>query len=202
MAGALASALGLGACASLWPGADVPTNSLVLGYYLPVFVLGSLAALTHWRLSEAGGGAASKPWAFEALATAVVVFVVLRVPSVWSAAVSPIPDDRFHHDFLGFGTLWALLLVGVLNGAGLWRRLLSWRPLRLVGVVSFSVYLWHLPIIRTLDATLPGPRSLVGWLALALSLAASVLSYLCIERPFTRSPWIQARVRAVEARGR
>jgi peptidoglycan/LPS O-acetylase OafA/YrhL len=63
-------------------------------------------------------------------------------------------------------------------------RLLDWRPLALVGVVSYSLYVWHVPII---EHVLPhAPKGTLALLAivLPLSLAVAAASYAVIERPF------------------
>lgn len=66
-------------------------------------------------------------------------------------------------------------------------RLLSWRPLVLVGLISYSLYLWHWPLLvfariwlmRELDW-----RETAGVIAAAIIL--SVLSWRYIEGPFRR----------------
>ena len=78
----------------------------------------------------------------------------------------------------------ALLVGGSGNGLG---ALLSWRPLRAVGKVSYGLYLWHAMILTILDQhTLglgPLPRAVVG---LALSAAATAGSWYFLEQPFLR----------------
>jgi peptidoglycan/LPS O-acetylase OafA/YrhL len=65
---------------------------------------------------------------------------------------------------------------------------LSHPALRLIGIVSFSVYLWHMPIIRALFLLLPGmPQPVFAAVAVALVLLASAISFVLIERPFIRS---------------
>ena len=62
---------------------------------------------------------------------------------------------------------------------------LRWRPLARIGVVSYGLYLWHLPLLLVLrDAgALPHdlvPRTLV---VLGVALVAATLSWRLVERP-------------------
>jgi peptidoglycan/LPS O-acetylase OafA/YrhL len=67
-------------------------------------------------------------------------------------------------------------------------RALGVRPMRVVGDWSYSLYLWHWPILVVLEAHLgraPGPYSTTAALLLTFALAA--LTYRFVEQPF-RSP--------------
>ncbi len=64
-------------------------------------------------------------------------------------------------------------------------RMLSWRPIVFLGLISYSLYLWHWPIFVFARHVL-GREPLLGEsLALiAASLIAAVLSWRFVERPF------------------
>lgn len=66
-------------------------------------------------------------------------------------------------------------------------RLLALAPLRYLGDISYSLYLWHWPVLRL------GERELAGWsvvprtgLLLAITLALAVVGHHLVERPFLR----------------
>jgi peptidoglycan/LPS O-acetylase OafA/YrhL len=64
-------------------------------------------------------------------------------------------------------------------------RVLSTAPLVGIGLISYSLYLWHWPVI--VFAEYAGDARLSGWgsvAAIALSLGLAVLSWRWIERPF------------------
>jgi peptidoglycan/LPS O-acetylase OafA/YrhL len=106
--------------------------------------------------------------------------------------------------------LWGLTLIGVCAGAlvaagavvrgGLLRPLLEARPLEWLGRISYSVYLWHVPLIAELARARPGLSTgarvavvvpatlLVGW-----------LSYVVVERPLLSAAG-RARVRGILSR--
>jgi peptidoglycan/LPS O-acetylase OafA/YrhL len=68
-------------------------------------------------------------------------------------------------------------------------RVLAWRPLVVLGLVSYSLYIWHYPIFVTVhrdDPDLPGVVRAAGGITTALVVAGA--SYLLIERRFLRRP--------------
>lgn len=78
------------------------------------------------------------------------------------------------------------------------RKVLSARPLVALGSVSYSLYLWHWPILAFARTMANGPLSPeVIAVCLVLALVLSVASYTWIEQPFRRSktPPKQALVR-------
>jgi peptidoglycan/LPS O-acetylase OafA/YrhL len=48
---------------------------------------------------------------------------------------------------LGFAIGYGLCVAGLLFGPNELRRPLEWRPLRWIGLISYSLYIWHLPIL-------------------------------------------------------
>jgi peptidoglycan/LPS O-acetylase OafA/YrhL len=71
-------------------------------------------------------------------------------------------------------------------------RLLDLGVFRWVGKRSYGLYLWHWPVFVLVTSALPGwqPDGVSGWalggIALAISVAASALSYRFIEQPIRR----------------
>jgi peptidoglycan/LPS O-acetylase OafA/YrhL len=64
-------------------------------------------------------------------------------------------------------------------------RALSAKPIATVGDYSYSIYLWHWPILFMAAAIWPG--NILALIAGGgLSIAAAVFSYRCIEKPFRR----------------
>jgi peptidoglycan/LPS O-acetylase OafA/YrhL len=89
-----------------------------------------------------------------------------------------------------------LLALVVLPPAGIRRsplvRVLEWRPLVAAGVVSYSIFLWHEPLIRWLDdrgLTLAGRSGFVVNLALVgvVTGVAATLTYRFVEAPALRA---------------
>ena len=75
----------------------------------------------------------------------------------------------------------AILAFG--RNAGFVRRFLACPPMRYVGMISYSLYLWHWPIILF---SWYFPRLENPFLLLAILFAVSLLSYLLVEVPCRR----------------
>lgn len=107
---------------------------------------------------------------------------------VW--AVSVFTKDT---TFPGFAALcpclgaWLIIYAGE-NGPSIVREVLSFRPLVFIGVISYSLYLWHWPIIvfakyLAVGKLNPGQTAAV----LLLSLVMAFISFEFIESPFRGS---------------
>jgi peptidoglycan/LPS O-acetylase OafA/YrhL len=92
----------------------------------------------------------------------------------------------------------AAVLVGhlVVHGDGVAARALSARPVVAVGVWSYGIYLWHLPLIRLAQPVLGGTLAVATGAALA-SVGVAAASYRFLEQPVLRGR--RARPAAVPA---
>lgn len=64
---------------------------------------------------------------------------------------------------------------------------LGWLPFRFIGLISYSTYLWHWPVIVFFRYTHPGDLTTENkFRLLSLSLAAGVGSWILIETPFRK----------------
>lgn len=90
----------------------------------------------------------------------------------------------------------ALIIHASDAGASIVKRLLSMQPLTFIGAISYSLYLWHWPLLFFAGyyqmKTLDWPPTLGLLLA---SMAMAVISYHWVEKPFRRSGGIGTRPR-------
>ncbi|MBJ7453426.1 MAG: acyltransferase [Blastococcus sp.] len=104
----------------------------------------------------------------------------------------------------------ALLLAwgGAPGGPGT-RWALSSAPAGYVGAISYSLYLWHWPVVVLAGVLLAPDSLLVQAGAVATSLVLASISYYCIEQPVLHTNWLlphrpidAVRARPVFARAR
>ena len=152
-----------------------------------LFAIGILAA----GVARAGVARAGRPWAWFALAAAAPVFATIGLQgSVWTLTHLVWVD-------LALGPAIACLLIGVATGAAApVVRVLDSRPVRNLGLSSYSLYLIHEPIVVAVYARFVLPRYHHGVTAFFVMVALVVPATIVLarlfasvfERPFLRQP--------------
>jgi peptidoglycan/LPS O-acetylase OafA/YrhL len=140
-----------------------------------LFAIGIVAA----GVVAASGRRRSWPWPWLAVATAAPVFATI----CWRGSVWTL-DHLFWVD-LALGPAIACLLVALATGrAAPLRRLLEWRPIRNLGVSSYSLYLTHAPIVVIVSETLVAGRVRQGVPAFLATVAIAVPLSVAFARLF------------------
>lgn len=151
--------------------------------YAVVFFAGSAAAFLNFFYLKRRSDKSSRREAviFEAAAWIAVAVLFLTTPAVLGFfTASCVWDERFKRSYEMYAFLLTVILWGALHGTGFLRRILETKPLRFTGIISFSIYLWHMPVLNALNSVTM--NNTVRWiLCVALTYAVSTLSYLLIE---------------------
>lgn len=181
--------------------AAVGFNAWVVGTGLDVNIARTLPGTFDWfalgmilAVLSAGGVRPRPTLLLGCWPAAAAAFLVV------SLVVNAGPEDLRAHlaRHVLYGLIGVLLMAPVALGGGgrLVVRLMSTRVLTGLGLVSYSLYLYHATLIPPLVA-----RGVTAWAslmaaALAVGVAAATLSFLLVERPFLR---LKPQGRAVRA---
>ena len=170
-------------------------HNAIAAYYLPTsrawqFAIGALAFLASSGApgetrSIAPRLATSLAWPalFILFYCATVITEVSLYPGWW--AIAPTLATAI------------LLLAGTSTSRLSVNRVLSTRPLVMLGAVSYSWYLWHWPVVTAQKSLSLQFSALDGVLAAGLSLLLAVASYRLIEAPTRHNASLRARPRQV-----
>ena len=159
------------------PGHD-PRLAAILPVNFCLFVPGMLLAAASVAWSR------GRPAWLRGLAASSTAWLVVAAAMV--ALLSGTPE--------GTELLYAIvpfLVIGSISLAladGLPARLLGWRPLATLGMASYSVYVWHVPILLAFlgHGLLPPSFFPAAALVIPTTCVAGLLSYRIIEEPFLR----------------
>ncbi|MBV1854121.1 acyltransferase family protein [Catellatospora tritici] len=101
--------------------------------------------------------------------------------------------------FPGYAALLPTLGTGAVLAGGLAAgslgpvRLLGLRPVRAIGAISYSLYLWHWPLLMTAESMFGKLGALQGLAVVCVSVLPAVLTYRFVENPVRLSPRLAAR---------
>lgn len=121
-----------------------------------------------------------KPWQNTPLAYAAAIAVVALV------AVQMFADINYTFTMWAVIALTPLVILHAAFGESFLTRLLSTRWLVYIGVISYEIYLWHYPIFRAVRDTGDFTGAQVGLITLILTLGASALSHMILQKPIAR----------------
>ena len=188
----LAASVGvLGAAALLWKAwsfsiGERPTTGSYTTWFGPIanldgFAIGMAVAVAAGALGETRPlGPRTRSALRLAALTLLIVAFATRQPDAWSGPYFSTLCS------VGFGCLIAAAVLGAPRGRR--RRVLTVRPIRWLGQISYSLYLWHEPVLLTLLGLglirqLPGSFLPNVAVVVAVSVVVGWLSYSLIERP-------------------
>ncbi len=184
LAPALVAGIVASLCAGFWSAGTYGSDNYLFGVPRAWELLaGGLLAI-----SEQGRRIHERAPAWAAGMLGLVGLVVIGI-----AIATPGPTNRFPTSALP-ATAGTLLVLAFSDSGNVAGRLLALRPLVLIGLVSYSAYLWHQPLFafaRILSLQEPGPPTF-----LALAIVAIVMAWISwkwVETPFRRREAIGSR---------
>ena len=96
--------------------------------------------------------------------------------------------------WVGIAVALAIVMWAAISKRPAWAtNVLGWAPLTLIGRVSYSMYLYHLPLLLLFNQYAPLLGGLTFLAYFALLVLASSLSFRFVERPFMQKPRRSAR---------
>lgn len=151
--------------------------------YLPIFLVGTVISI--YELTSKNELTNASPSFFNLAGILSLFVIILTTPSFFNLAFGYKFDIHSSVYYLPYAILWGIVLIAAKYGKGLLNHLLELKFLRFLGTISFSVYLFHMPIIAfVMDINIPA--SLKFYLFFFLTVLFSSASFLLIERPLSK----------------
>ncbi len=179
---------------------DAPLSILP---HLPIFLMGSIAALINSKIPDFPEEDHQGPRLYmEVAACLSLVGLLFSFPnllsrSLWSqlftSDLATLPANHWVYTIQAL--FWCIFLITHLHGIGLIKKVLEHPILRFIGVISFGFYLWHIAILGYLEARLQVP-SLINFVAVFLvTVFVASVTYLAVEKPFLKIKLLKPRMK-------
>jgi peptidoglycan/LPS O-acetylase OafA/YrhL len=150
--------------------------------FLPMFGIG-VALASSWDTISAGIARIPRMTSAVIFPVAIVA-AVLMATSYWTVQWW-MPADVAVYVTLPVVLVGISIIIVLSAQMPMLSRLLSSRPMRFLGLISFSLYLVHEPIVIAVSKAIDRP-TLAAVVAMPIAIAVSILFYRIVERPSHR----------------
>jgi peptidoglycan/LPS O-acetylase OafA/YrhL len=135
---------------------------------------------------------ARRPWTAWA-ASAALLLLTTRI-GMPTTDITSYDDNDWFFGHLLYGAIAATFALPAMLGApephGLPARVLGWRPVAWLGLVSYGIFLWHQPLceqfLKVQDWTSHGSFLVYTLVVAVVATACAAASYYLVERPLLR----------------
>lgn len=153
--------------------------------YLPVFLVGTILSLVEVFSNVFKTFKPRDKRTLDILAIVAVIILACVFKSIYEAFIgSGWPFHKLNF-YLFYAILWAAILMAAKYSRGIIYHVLALKPIRFMGVISFSLYLFHWPVLLFVHHSGYFTPSIKIYAFVILSILFSTLTYLLIERPFS-----------------
>ena len=175
-----------------------PANYPHVFFYLPIFMTGLALGLFYAEISSKQIKKINVNIAM-LFGVLGLIGLITTIPGIGFWISRQVGTEIWYH-FLArpfqVSCSWAMLLFAVLQGPKIFYKILDYPLFRLMGIVSFSVYLNHIFVMAIFSAwALPYLGFYLTFLfTLLIIYLMSIITYILIERPFMRIKIFKAKI--------
>jgi peptidoglycan/LPS O-acetylase OafA/YrhL len=160
--------------------------SIVTLRFFPIFLAGTLIAVVE-VIREKNFLQKIPLAVIDATGLVALALVILTVPFYTQGVFGKTIDFDDSVYYLPYGILWGCILVAAKFGRGIMQRFFELKFLRFIGTISFSLYLFHIPVLKLLVRSELGiPENLLVYVFFLGAIFVSMISYLLVERPLSK----------------
>jgi len=177
--------------AAVWVEYKYDLSEISLIRYLPIFLIGTILSITEILLEEKAELSKFKNNTLEVLGFISMALLITTIPNVFNLFFNQNITSYYFHSpvfYLVFSLLWSLVLIAAKYGrVGYLKKFFSLKLMRFLGIISFSVYLFHIPILKVVQIKkLHIPKELQFYAFFIAASAFSYLTYFFIEQPLQK----------------
>ena len=154
--------------------------------FFPIFLAGTLIAVIE-ALRKNEFLKRVPEYIIDIFGVLAFIMVILTIPYYTQVVFGKTIDFDDSVYYLPYGILWGSILLAAKYGKGIMKWFFELRFLRFIGTISFSMYLFHIPVLKlVVRSNLGIPDSLMVYVFFLCAILVSMISYLLIERPISK----------------
>ncbi len=155
--------------------------------FLPVFLVGTFISVYEiWNTKPLHQ--IIRPLYADILAALSLIIILCSFPYYFEKLFHQSINSQSSVYYFPYALLWGIVLIAAKYGRGFIRKILEFKPLRFIGSISFSMYLFHM-LFLNLALRTPLPQHFKIYFFLLLTIFFSMLFYLLIEKPLSKIRW-------------
>jgi peptidoglycan/LPS O-acetylase OafA/YrhL len=152
--------------------------------YLPIFLTGTAIAIFEVkRPDEFSRKINNKEFKYAGILA--LALILLSIPYYFKFITGQTIDNRLAYYYLPYAILFGIILYSAKRNTGIIRNILEVKILRFLGIISFSLYIFHMLILRIITK-LNTPESYKIYIFFILAIIISSISYIFIEKPLSK----------------
>lgn len=166
-------------CEILFPYWNCPENSIMLIWYVPVFMMGMITVFVYQKFESREKNSVK----YDVVIGIVMLLVLCATPYFRKIIFHIEPDSYLQNKFLYFGVAWSIVILAIQNSKYIVSYLNRSKLLLSLGNISFPLYLVHYIVLNKLKI------ENIAMNALAVIFISIVLAYIIhklIEQPMIR----------------
>jgi peptidoglycan/LPS O-acetylase OafA/YrhL len=162
-----------------------PFSRISLLKYLPIFLLGTFIAIFELISPNLATDKISKR-SFGWLGFIAALLIIILIPFYFKLLFGFSWNIQAPIFYFPIALLWGLILWAAKYGSGLIKTFLEFKALRFLGTISYSLYLFHLPVIKFVKIEYICPEPFRIYFFFFISFGIAAISYSLIERPLSK----------------
>lgn len=152
--------------------------------YFPIFLVGTFISIFE-LLHKHKIKHLTSPKMYNILGIVGLLLIIVTIPFYFEKIFGF--KVNFHHSifYFPYALIWGVILIVSKYGQGLLNKVLELKPLRFIGSISFSMYLFHMLFLKFVKYS-GIPSELKIYVFFMLTIIFSSISFLIIERPLSK----------------
>ena len=152
--------------------------------YFPIFLVGTFISIFELLYKDKIKHLTS-PKMYNIIGIVGLLLIIITIPFYFENIFGFKVNFHLSIFYLPYSLIWGVILIVSKYGKGILNKVLEFKPLRFIGSISFSIYLFHMLFLNFVKNS-GIPSEIQIYVFFLLTIIFSSISFLIIERPLSK----------------